>query len=62
MSYKIMKCEVCGRLYHLHDNGKITGAGAGQVPCAHVLEKYSRRKAEVTDVDINELEKYMKGE
>jgi len=61
MSYKVMKCEVCGKLYHLHSNGKITGASAGQVPCAHVLEKYSRRRGNIVDVNVSELENYMKG-
>ena len=56
MSYTIMKCEVCGRPYHLHDNGKVTGAGAGEVPCSHVVDKYSRRKVNATEVDVAELE------
>jgi len=58
MSYIIKRCEICGKKYHVHDNGRIAGA------CKHVNTSKGRGRKlfNATMADTLELDKLIKEE
>lgn len=51
MSYVIKRCSVCDKEYHIHSNGKTTGA------CEHIkVGRIKGKRTVVETADVNELD------
>ncbi len=57
MPYIVKHCNICGKEYHVHKNGKVKGA------CKHIkIGRLKGRKTYVATVDTNELDALIKKE
>ena len=57
MSYVIKYCDVCGKEYHIHKNGKVKNA------CKHIrIGRMRGKKTFLATVDTDELDGMIKEE